>query len=249
MTLWRLEWARVWRTRRWIALLGVYVFFGLVGPPSVKYANAIFRRFGQSGATITLPPATPADGMASFVKNAGQIGLVVAIVVAAGALALDAKPEVAAFFRTRVRPVRAVFAPRYVVSLVWVLIAFLAGTVAAWYETVVLIGAVPAGRLAAGTALGALFLAFAIAVVALSASLARSVIATVGISLGVLLAMPIMGLVRGVGAWMPTQLAGALEGLLSGGTLGDYGRAVLVTVVGGLGALWWAAVRLERREV
>jgi hypothetical protein len=59
---------------------------------------------------------------------------------------------------------------------------------------------------------GPLFLAFALAVVALSASLGRSVIGTVGISLGALLAMPIMGLIRGMGVWMPTQLAGALEG-------------------------------------
>ncbi len=34
MSLWRLEWLRLIRTRRFLVLAGVFVFFGIVGPVS-----------------------------------------------------------------------------------------------------------------------------------------------------------------------------------------------------------------------
>ena len=45
----------------------------------------------------------PADGIAQFVGNASQIGLLVVVLVAASALAFDARREMAVFLRTRVR--------------------------------------------------------------------------------------------------------------------------------------------------
>ena len=45
MNLWRLEVIRLFRTKRWIALLGVYVFFGLVGPLSARYIREILESF------------------------------------------------------------------------------------------------------------------------------------------------------------------------------------------------------------
>ena len=46
MNLWRLEWLRLVRTKRWIALVGIYVFFGLLGPLSARYMGEIVERFG-----------------------------------------------------------------------------------------------------------------------------------------------------------------------------------------------------------
>ncbi len=37
MNPWRLEWLRLTRTPRTIALAGVYLFFGLLGPVTAKY--------------------------------------------------------------------------------------------------------------------------------------------------------------------------------------------------------------------
>ena len=47
MTLWRLEWARLVRTRRLVALLAVYLFFGALGPLTVRYLQQIVNRFGN----------------------------------------------------------------------------------------------------------------------------------------------------------------------------------------------------------
>ena len=68
-------------------------------------------------------------------------------------------------------------------------------------------------------------------------------------AVAVLLALPLMGLVRGVGPWMPSELVGALDSLLRGGSLADFTRAALVTLVAIIVALIWAFRRLEHREL
>ena len=45
MSLWRLEWLRLVRSRRLVALAGVYVFFGFVGPLTARYLGEIVERF------------------------------------------------------------------------------------------------------------------------------------------------------------------------------------------------------------
>lgn len=251
MSLWRLEWLRLTRSRRWLALLGVYLFFGFLGPLSARYLGEILDLAGGEleGAVIELPPPTPVDGIAQFASNAVQLGTLVAVVVAAGALAIDAIPEMGVFVRTRSRGLARVLLPRYVVPTVAAVLAYVVGVGAAWYETWVLIGAPDAAGVVWGTVFGALYLAFAISVVAVVAARASSVLGTVGISLVALLVLPILSVVGSIGRWSPAQLAIALADLAAGGfDLGDYLGSVLVTLVA-TPALLWLAVRLaERRE-
>lgn len=248
MTLWRLEWLRLVRTRRWIILIFAYLFFGLLGPVSARYMGEIVKRFG-GGVTVSLPDPIPADGITQFVGNASQIGLLVAVVVAAGALSLDATPEIGTFFRTRVPSLARILLPRFAVTSLAVVGAFSLGTLAAWYETVVLIGNLPAGRLFAGWMLGAIYLVFVVCVVALVAARTSSVLTTVLVTVVILLGLPIVGIVPNVGEWLPSQLVGALDGLVRGVDFTDYLRATAVTVVAGVAALW-AAIRLtSRREL
>jgi len=246
MTLWRLEWLRLVRTRRWVALTFVYLFFGLLGPITARYIGEIVKRFG-GGVTVSFPDPTPADGITQFVGNASQIGLLVAVVVAAGALSLDAVPEIGTFFRTRVPSLARILLPRFTVTSAVVVGAFALGTLAAWYETVVLIGNVPAGRLLAGWILGAIYLVFVVAVVALVAARTSSVLTTVLATMVILLGLPIAGIVPDVGEWLPSHLVGALDGMVRGVAFTEYLRATVVTVIAGTVALW-AAIRLSSRR-
>jgi ABC-2 type transport system permease protein len=252
MSLWRLEWLRLVRTRRWMALLGVFLFFGFLGPLGARYLSEIVGFAGGEleGATIEFPPPVPADGMTQYVSNAMQIGTLVAVIVAAGALAFDAVPEMGVFLRTRVRSVRDILLPRFVVTAVAVLASFLVGAIAAWYETWVLIGAPDTGAVLAGIGYGLLFLLFVVALVAAVAGRASTVLGTVMVSIVVLLVMPILGVAEAIGRWLPTHLAGALGALPSGAVeASDYLGAAAVTVVVTV-ALMWAAVQLaQRREL
>ena len=66
MSLWKLEWIRLTRTRRWIALVGVYLFLGFTGPLLARYMADILERAG-GGIEVAVPEPVPADGMAQYV--------------------------------------------------------------------------------------------------------------------------------------------------------------------------------------
>jgi ABC-2 type transport system permease protein len=242
MSLWRLEWLRLVRTRRLAVLAAVYAFFGLLGPLTARYLPQIIDRFGGE-ITVIMPPPTPADGIAQFSANTQQIGLLVVAVVAAGALALDALPEMGIFLRTRVAPAWRLLAPRYLVAVGAAAVAFLLGWAAAWYETAVLLGAVPAGAMLAGAGYGLAYLAFAVAVVAAVAQRTDSLPAAVAGSVAALIALPLLGLIPSVAPWLPSHLVGALDALVAGKAAGaDYLGAAAVCV-GATAALLAVAAR------
>ena len=247
MTLWRLELARLVRSRRVIALVGVFSFFGLTGPMLARYMGELLERFG-GGVEIILPEVVPADGITQYLGNASQIGMLVVLVVAAGALAFDSKPELAAFLRTRA-PIERLVVPRYTVSLLGSGTAYTLGLLAAWYETHVLIGALPAPEMLAGIAASWLYLAFAVAVVAVWAALARGVLATVAASAVTLLALPILSVFEALAPWLPSELLGAPDALVRGAEIGDYWRAALMAVLVTAALLAAAVALLRRREL
>lgn len=248
MSLWKLEWIRLFRTRRWIALLGVYLFFGLIGPLTARYIREILESFGGD-VQVVVPDPVAADGIASYVSNAAQIGLLVSVGVAAAALAFDAKPQMGVFLRTRTASVREIITPRYAVVTIAVTAAFTIGSVAALYESTVLMGSLPLGGWLLGTMLGCLYLAFAVAVVAAVASRTQSVLVAVIVSIGVLLLLPIVGIAPNLGEWLPSYLVGAIDTLVRDGSAAEYWRATVVTLGMTLGALWLAVRWAARREL
>ncbi|PKQ25220.1 MAG: ABC transporter [Actinobacteria bacterium HGW-Actinobacteria-4] len=250
MNLWKLEVLRLVRTKRWIALLAVYVFFGLLGPVTARYMENILGLAGGEleGAIINFPDPTPVDGMIQYVSNAGQIGTLVAMVVAAGALAFDAIPEMGVFLRTRVPSVWRILLPRLVVPFAAASLAFTLGALAAWYETWALLGPLAAGDVLPGIAYGIVFLAFVVALVAAIAQVSRSVLGTVMTSVVILLVMPLLGLIDAIARWMPTSLLNALAEIPAGNPASDYVGATVVALVASAG-LVVVAVRAAGRRL
>ena len=248
MNAWRLEWYRLVRTRRLLALVGVFAFFGFTGPLITAYLDELVA-LGGGGLVVSTPEPTPAMAIEQFSTNASQIGLLVAIVVAAGALSIDVHPEIGAFFRTRVPHVGRLLAPRYVTATAAAMVAYTAGVAAAWYETVVLIGAPDAVGVLLGTVLSFTYLAFAVAVVAAAASLTRNVLTTVAVTVVILLLLPVVSIAEAVAPFLPSTLVGALPDLAGGGDPGGYLRPALATLLATAATLALAVHRTGRREL
>jgi ABC-2 type transport system permease protein len=248
MTLWRLELLRTVRTHRWMLVFGVYAFFGVTGPLLARYLEDIISRFGGGEVTVTGGDPRPVDGIMQFIGNGGQLGLLAVIVLSASALALDAHPEFAAFLRTKVTRAGTLLLPRYVVATATSVAALWVGTGIAWAMTVPLLGGLPVGAMLLGTALGSLYLAFAVGVVAAMAGLVRSIAGTVFASLAVLLLLPIVALVPAISAWLPSELLAAVGGLVEGGPAADYIGSTVLTVLLTVILLLFAGWRAERRE-
>jgi ABC-2 type transport system permease protein len=249
MTLWRLELLRLLRTNRWMILFGVYLFFAVTGPLTAAYMEEIFARFGGEGMAVAFPDPRPLDGIVQYIANASQLGLLAVVIVGAGALAIDARPEVAAFLRTRVERASTLLIPRYVVTTLAAVAALVAGTAVAWVLTEAVIGALPAGPMVVGTLYGSAYLVFAVAVLAAVSGFMRSQTTAVFATLVLLLTLPLVGMLPTVGAWLPSHLVGAVAALIEGAPVGDYLRALTVTVVATAALLAVAVQRFGRREL
>jgi ABC-2 type transport system permease protein len=249
MSLWRLEWLRLVRTPRALALGLVFVVIGLLEPIVTRYENYLLGHVG-GGVRVTMPPPTPADGVNSYVTEVTLIGLILVVVFAAEALSFDTRRGLATFLRTRVGSMWQLVTPRFAVNAGAAVAAYVLGTLAAWYETGVLIGALPVGGMLAGLLCGALYFALAVAVAAFAASWVRSTIGAVGIALGILLLMPILSVIKPIANWLPSALVNGPVDLV-GRTepLTHFVPALAVSLAATAIALLAAARLLSRREI
>jgi ABC-2 type transport system permease protein len=248
MTLWRLELLRLARTHRWMILGGVYLFFAVTGPLTAAYFNEIMMRFGGD-IQITAPDPRPVDGLAQFLANASQLGLLAVVIVGAGALAVDARPEVASFLRTRVEQASTLLLPRYAVMTAAAVVTLVVSTAVAWALTAGLIGGLPAGPMVVGTLYGAVYLVFAVAVLAAVAGFTRTQVGAVFATLMILLLLPIVGLLPVVQPWLPSALLAAVAAMVEGAPASDYLRSLLVATVTTAGLLILAVRRFALREL
>jgi ABC-2 type transport system permease protein len=235
------------RTPRAIALTGVYLFFGLLGPVTARYLQDIVNR-AQSGVRVIVSPPAPKDGIANYISQVSQIGLIVVIVITAGALTFDAHPGLSTFLRTRTTSMWQLIAPRFTINAAAAVAAYMLGTLAAWYETALLLGSPPPGAMLAGLVCGSVYLVFAVSVASAAASVARSTLNTVGVALGALLALPILGMIGPLHRWLPSTLVTAPVALLGNSALSDYVPALVTALVSTPLLLAAATFQLERRE-
>jgi ABC-2 type transport system permease protein len=245
---WRLEVLRAWRTRRLIALAATFVLLGLGGPILAYYLPELVKH-NASGVQVTVPPPTPADGITDFAQNIAQLGTLVVVIVAAASLAIDARPGLAVFYRTRLRRPTRLVLPRYLTVTAAAIAALALGTLGAWYETAVLLGPLSVADLAAGFGLEALWLCFTTAVVAAAASAVRSVLGAAGWALACLLGLAALGAVPAMSSWLPTRLAGGLAGLVGQHAPPDLWHSVLTTALAGAALVGLAVQRLGHREL
>src|SRR5262249_39867745 len=152
--------------------------------------------------------------------------------------------------RTRIASFWQLLAPRFTVNAAAAAIGYLLGTLAAWFETDLLIGAPPAGAMLGGMLCGAVYLAYAVAVTALAATIVRGTLGAVGIALGVLFLLPIAGVYRPVSNWLPSALASAPVDRRSGPPRRPHSLPPsAVTAAAVTAALAIAVLRLRLREI
>lgn len=246
MTLWHLEWLRLWRTQRLMILLAVFGSFGLLGPLTARYLPDLMESLGEEAAG-SLPAMTPPDGITQYLGNAVQIGMLAVAFIGAAALAFDAKAEIAVFLRTRAS-VRDIFLPRFVVAAAASVAAFGFGMVIAYVGTGVLLAWLDLGSVIVGSLLFMLYLVFAVALIGVVASFLRSVPGVALVSVGALVVLGLLSIVGAISPWLPGALVGATDSLIRGGEF-EYFRSIAVTVVVIAVMLAFSINRLERREV
>lgn len=246
MTLWRLEWLRMIRTYRVFILPGLFILSGFLGPALAKILPDLVSEVG-GGIEIVLPEPTAYEGIVQYLGNVDQLGLIGIAVFAAMSMTFDAKREISVFLRSRAS-VFEIAVPRYVTTFALSGVSVFVGAAVALLLTDLILGTPPTSDVLIGAGLYVVYVAFIVAMVTLVASLARSMLVVVLVSIVGLIVSGLLSLIPTIGDWLPSQLAGATIELMDGGPF-DYVPAIVVTLV--VSALLFVlATRLwDRREI
>jgi ABC-2 type transport system permease protein len=234
-TLLRKELLEQWRTRRLLVVAIVFILFGIGSPLLAKFTPELLRAVGTGmpGATIELPPPTTADAVAQLAKNVGQLGILIAILLAMGTVASEKERGTAAFLLTMPAG-RGAFLTAKLVALAFTLLVSMAlATVAAWIYTTILFEPLPiAGTIAMGIVLWLELLAFASITFLASTAFASQLVAG-GVGFVALVVLSIVAAIPVIGDWSPVAAAGAAIDL----GLGNVPTAWAPTLIGTLACI------------
>jgi ABC-2 type transport system permease protein len=237
------------RTMRLVVVVAVFAIMGLVSPVVARYTREIVEAVGGGQFGGMIPDPTVADSVIQLTKNVGQFGVVIAILLAMGAVATEKERGTAAFILTK--PVsRTAFITAKAAAIGGLLaVAVAIAGVLAWVYTTILFEALPVAGYAAAIGLVWLSLAVFAALTLLVSVVARSALVAGGIGLGLVFATGILSALPGVGAYMPTSLWSAADQVALGTVPDPFVGPVVVNALLAVGAVALAAAVFRRQEL
>ena len=238
------------RTYRLLVVLAVFAVIGIVSPLTALYINELLAALGGGQIGITFPTPTAADAVAQLIKNAGQMGAFVAVLLTMGAVVAEKERGTAAMILTK-PATRSAFLGAKVVAIGLLLaggVALAFGLAAAY--TAMLFEPLPVAGVVAGAGLVWLSLAVFAAITFLASTLAPSAIVAGGVGLAAVLGTGMLGAFPALAPWMPTGLWSAAQALALGhAPAGDLTGPVLVNAGAVVVAVVLAALAFRRQEL
>lgn len=210
-TLLRKEMLEQWRTRRLLVVGIVFLAFGFMSPLIAYYTPEILKAVGTGmpGATIELPPPTTTDAVAQLAKNVGQIGVLVAILLAMGSVAAEKERGTAAFILTLPAGRAGFLLAKLIALAVTLLVGVSLAGAADWFYTTILFEPLAApGFIALVLLLWLQMLAFA-AITFLASTVAGSQLVAGGVGFVAFVVIAIVAAIPTVGDWTPLALSSA----------------------------------------
>ncbi|MBR8744183.1 ABC transporter [Nocardiopsis sp. MG754419] len=252
-TLYRLETTRLLRTHTLLLLVAAFAAFGVVAPVLTFFMEDLLGLADPGGdlaaMDLEIPPMSAADALGSYVEFVMPLGVLLVVLVATASLTVDASPGRSVFYRSRVARMADLILPRVVVPAAAAFVAHLVGVTVAWSLTSLLFDPAPPPATLAGAVPGGLYLAFVVGVVALASTVVRSALATVGLSIGVLVVVAGIGAIPALDAWSTGALVRAVLLPSTGGAFADLAPAAALTAVLTVAAVALSIVRSSAREV
>lgn len=226
---------------------GVFLFFGFSTPLMLKYLPEILELAGED-IIIDIPPPTAVQALGEYSATIVQIGILIAVLMAMGAIAQERSKGTA--MMTLSKPVsRSAFVTAKLTALsTSFIIALIAGSTACYLYTVTLIEDISVSGFLGQNLLMILLFIFCISVTLFFSSLFKNQLAAGGIALAVLIGQAVASQLPWVGDFIPGQLTGWGSHLLSGDAESAWGAAAVSVALIVL-CLYFANRNLQRREM
>jgi ABC-2 type transport system permease protein len=236
-----------WRTYRLVIVGGIFLIFGITTPLTLKYLPEILESTGE-GFVIEMPPPTAAQSLVEYAGTIGQVGVLVAVLVAMGCIASELRHGTAVMILSKPVSRGAFVGAKLIAMSLTFLISLILASLFCFAYTVWLIEDASVMAFVGLNLLVGLFLVFCLAVTLLLSSLFKSSLAAGGIAMAVLLGQALLGAVPVIGDFMPNKILGWGNGLLTGGG-DDYWWALAVTVVAIGFCVFLAQRSLKQRDL
>ena len=211
------------RTYRLLIVAGIFLFFGITTPLLLKYLPQIIRLAGEQ-VQVEIPLPTAAQSLAEYSGTLGQVGVLVAVLVAMGSVANELKQGTVVMILSKPITRSAFISAKLIaMGLTFTLSTFAASALCLFY-TLWLIGDASVVEFMGLNGLLILFLIFCLAITVLFSSLFNSALAAGGLAIGVLIGQAVLSTLPVIGKYMPGKLL-------------VWGNELLL---GGGGNYWWA---------
>ena len=243
----RKELLETWRTTRLPVVTAVFLLVGLTSPLLARFTPEIIEAVGGDQFQIILPPPTTADSVDQLAKNLGQLGILVAVLLAMGSVATEKERGTAGLILTKPAG-RAAFLLAKIAAIATTLgVATAVAGAGAWFYTLVLFEPLPILGFAASLVLQWLALVAFAAITFLGSTLTRSAVAAAGLGVAAFIVVGLLGIVPAVARYLPTGLGAPARALALGQGGVDVAGPVVATVglIAALAALSWLAFRRQ----
>lgn len=221
------------RTNRFIAVVAVFVIFGIVSPLTDRYMKELLDAIGTQagGFSITVPAPSLAGDAAQILKNLSQFGIICALLLAMGSVAWEKDRGTAGMILTKPASRAGFLAAKLVAISITLGVAVALGCGFSFVYTLMLYPSVfPLGGYVASSLLLWWMLVVFAAITLLGSTVTRSAIAAAGIGLVALVVFGIVGGLPVIGDYMPSSLANPALNLMLGNGAGDLLGPVLFNV-------------------
>jgi len=208
LTSLRKEMIEQWRTSRLLVLAIVLLVFGLTSPLLAKYTPEMLKLIpGAEQFAGLVPKPTILDAVAQYIKNIGQFGVLLALLMSMGTMVVEKERGTAALMLVKPLPRGSFLAAKFLALALSFLAAVALAALAGYYYTLVLFGALDWSAWLALNGLMWLEMLVYVALTMLFSTLLRSQAAAAGLGLGAILVLSLVGsLPTLLGDAMPDKL-------------------------------------------
>lgn len=238
-----------WRSYRLLIVVAVFVAFGLMSPLIAKFTPELIKLIPEGEQLADLiPPPTAADAVAQYIKNISQFGVILALLMAMGAVAQEKDKGTAAL--VLVKPMsRSAFLVAKFVALALTFAAGIAiAAAAAYYYTLLLFEPLDVPGWLALNGLMLLFVLVYVALTLFASTISKSQAVASGLAFAMLIVLASIGALPGVGEYLPGQLLAWGSGLFAGSDAESW-PALWLSVGIIAAALVGAWVIFKRQEI
>jgi ABC-2 type transport system permease protein len=241
------------RTYRLPIVAIIFVFFGISSPALARYLRELLDLIGTQatgGVQVVLPPPTVADAVEQLLKNMGQIGILIAILLAMGIVASEKDRGTAAFVLTKPASRLAFLLAKISAIGVTLAVAVAIGSVVGLIYTILLFdnASISIGGFAAMAVLVWLTVMAFAALTFLGSTVTSSAAAGAGFGFVCLIVIGLIGALPNVGDWMPTSLLGSAAAVALGQPAPVLAQGLvgtLVVISASFILSWWSFRRQE----